>query len=160
MTTPFIAWGNTLCHPVLGDLDLQHVVLQLADDPEQKLVTRAMALLIASGQYHRTIRRRRTHLSRSSDVLRHALDSELHWGIDPPPGGVSIWVRAPEHVDCVLLAKEALGRGVVVERGDIYFANPQANRHHLRLGFAAIPMDRIEQGVRILGELVSKQNRD
>jgi len=28
-----------LRHPVLGDLDLQHVVLQLAEDPEQKLVT-------------------------------------------------------------------------------------------------------------------------
>lgn len=28
-----------LRHPVLGDLELQHVVLQLADDPEQKLVT-------------------------------------------------------------------------------------------------------------------------
>lgn len=28
-----------LHHPLLGDLDLQHVVLQLADDPEQKLVT-------------------------------------------------------------------------------------------------------------------------
>lgn len=28
-----------LRHPVLGDLDLQHVVLQVADDPEQKLVT-------------------------------------------------------------------------------------------------------------------------
>ena len=28
-----------LHHPVLGDLELEHVVLQLADDPEQKLVT-------------------------------------------------------------------------------------------------------------------------
>ncbi len=28
-----------LRHPVLGDLELEHVVLQLADDPEQKLVT-------------------------------------------------------------------------------------------------------------------------
>jgi transcriptional regulator with XRE-family HTH domain len=28
-----------LRHPVLGELTLQHVVLQLADDPEQKLVT-------------------------------------------------------------------------------------------------------------------------
>jgi len=28
-----------LHHPLLGDLDMQHVVLQLADDPEQKLVT-------------------------------------------------------------------------------------------------------------------------
>ncbi|MBA2773746.1 MAG: helix-turn-helix domain-containing protein [Nocardioidaceae bacterium] len=28
-----------LRHPILGDLNLEHVVLQLADDPEQKLVT-------------------------------------------------------------------------------------------------------------------------
>ena len=28
-----------LRHPALGDLNLQHVVLQLAEDPEQKLVT-------------------------------------------------------------------------------------------------------------------------
>lgn len=28
-----------LHHPVLGDLELEHVVLQLADDPEQKFVT-------------------------------------------------------------------------------------------------------------------------
>jgi len=28
-----------LHHPAIGDLDLQHIVLQVADDPEQKLVT-------------------------------------------------------------------------------------------------------------------------
>ncbi len=118
---------------------------------------RAMALLIASGQYHRTVRRRRTHLSRSWEILRQALDDHLQWDLDPPPGGVSIWVPAPAGVDGVQLAAAALERGVVIERGDIYFANPAANRHHLRLGFAAIEPARIEPGVAILAELIARQ---
>lgn len=118
---------------------------------------RAMALLIASGQYHRTIRRRRTHLARSWNALRHALDTHLQWEVSPPPGGVSIWVPAPAEIDCVRLAHAALERGVVVERGDIYFADPASNRNHLRLGFAAIPRERIEEGVAILGQLAAAQ---
>jgi GntR family transcriptional regulator/MocR family aminotransferase len=118
---------------------------------------RAMALLIASGQYHRTVRRRRTQLSRSWATLRRSLDTHLPWPQEMPPGGTSIWVTAPEGFDCVRLAESALERGVVVERGDIYFADPAANGNHLRLGFAAIPEDRIEPGVAILGELAATQ---
>ncbi|WP_037971785.1 helix-turn-helix transcriptional regulator [Streptomyces sp. NRRL WC-3742] len=37
--TPLGSGTKRLRHPVLGELELHHVVLQLADDPEQKLVT-------------------------------------------------------------------------------------------------------------------------
>lgn len=37
--TPLRSGTKRLRHPVLGELELHHVVLQLADDPEQKLVT-------------------------------------------------------------------------------------------------------------------------
>jgi transcriptional regulator with XRE-family HTH domain len=37
--TPLGSGTKLLRHPVLGELTLTHVVLQLADDPEQKLVT-------------------------------------------------------------------------------------------------------------------------
>lgn len=37
--TPLSSGTKRLRHPVLGELELHHVVLQLADDPEQKLVT-------------------------------------------------------------------------------------------------------------------------
>jgi transcriptional regulator with XRE-family HTH domain len=36
---PLGSGSKRLRHPVLGDLDLHHVVLQVADDPEQKVVT-------------------------------------------------------------------------------------------------------------------------
>jgi GntR family transcriptional regulator/MocR family aminotransferase len=121
---------------------------------------RAMALMISSGQYHRTVRRRRTQLSRKWETLRRALETHLGWEHETPPGGTSIWVTAPAGFDCVRLAAAALERGVVVERGDVYFADPAANRHHLRLGFAALPEDRIEPGVAILGELARAQQQD
>ncbi|MEY9966917.1 hypothetical protein ABIA33_004982 [Streptacidiphilus sp. MAP12-16] len=37
--TPLGSGTKRLRHPVLGELELHHVVLQLAEDPEQKLVT-------------------------------------------------------------------------------------------------------------------------
>ena len=36
---PLSSGSKRIRHPVLGDLTFQHVVLQLADDPEQKVVT-------------------------------------------------------------------------------------------------------------------------
>jgi GntR family transcriptional regulator/MocR family aminotransferase len=39
---------------------------------------------------------------------------------------------------------------VVVERGDTYFREPSARRNHLRLGFAAIPVESIDPGIRAL----------
>jgi MmyB-like transcription regulator ligand binding domain len=36
---PLSSGRKRIRHPVLGDLTFQHVVLQLADDPEQKVVT-------------------------------------------------------------------------------------------------------------------------
>ena len=121
---------------------------------------RAMALLIASGHYHRTVRRRRTNLSRRWQILRDALAGNIAWPVHTPPGGVSIWLTGPPELDCVDLAERALKRGVVIERGDIYFHDPAANRHHVRLGFAALPLESIEPGIAILGGLIREQLGD
>jgi GntR family transcriptional regulator/MocR family aminotransferase len=120
-------------------------------------VQRAMALLIGSGQYHRTVRKRRSTLARRWEILHHALNANLPWSVDSPPGGVSIWVRGPAGLDCTEVTLKALDRGVVVERGDIYFRDPDANRNHLRLGFAALPLEAIEPGVAILGDLIRER---
>ncbi|SFA94334.1 GntR family transcriptional regulator / MocR family aminotransferase [Amycolatopsis marina] len=122
-------------------------------------VQRAMALLIESGQYHRTVRRRRTQLQRKWQTLREALNETLPWQADPPPGGVSIWVTGPPELDCVELAELALRRGVVIERGDIYFADATAHRNHFRLGFAAIPHSAIRPGIIQLGHAIDQQLR-
>ncbi|GAA1496746.1 PLP-dependent aminotransferase family protein [Paeniglutamicibacter kerguelensis] len=116
---------------------------------------RAMALLIESGQYQRTISRRRTQLQRKWQVLTEALEEFVPWEIHCPPGGVSIWVRGPEELDCVQLAAEALKAGVVIERGDVFFDDPESNRNYFRLGFAAIKLEAIRPGIRELGRVIA-----
>ncbi len=116
---------------------------------------RAMALLIESGQYQRTISRRRTQLQRKWQVLTEALEEFVPWEIHCPPGGVSIWIRGPEGLDCVRLAAEALKAGVVIERGDVFFDDPESNRNYFRLGFAAIKLEAIRPGIRELGRVLA-----
>ena len=117
---------------------------------------RAMALLIDSGQYHRTISRRRTQLQRKWQVLTMALDEFMPWPIHCPPGGVSVWIEGPQGLDCVKLAEKALEAGVVIERGDVFFDQPEANRNYFRLGFAAIKLDAIRNGIKVLAGVVEE----
>jgi GntR family transcriptional regulator/MocR family aminotransferase len=156
--TKFLAPGLRLGY-LVADAEL---VAELRNQRRYRLrhisghLQRAMALLIESGQYRRTIRRRRTQLQRKWAVLTEALDEVLPWNVNAPPGGVSIWLRGPEGLDCVQLAEKALEAGVVIERGDVFFADPLANRECFRLGFAAIDIADIRPGVERLGKVIAE----
>lgn len=116
---------------------------------------RAMALLIDSGQFHRTISRRRTQLRKKWETLTSALEEHLPWTVPFPAGGVSVWIQAPPELDCRELAEECLRRGVVIEPGDPFFLSPENNLNFFRLGFAAIDLNSIEPGVLLLSEAVA-----
>jgi GntR family transcriptional regulator/MocR family aminotransferase len=118
---------------------------------------RAMALFIESGQYHRAIRRQRTGLRRKWDRMVEGIDRWLPFPVAIPPGGVSIWVPGPPELDALALADELAERGVIIEPGDAYHFEPAAHRNTFRLGFAAIPLERISDGLRIVGGAVADQ---
>ncbi|MGT2488341.1 hypothetical protein ACU4GA_25220 [Methylobacterium oryzae CBMB20] len=50
----------------------------------------------------------------------------------------------------------ARARGVLIEPGDIFYADPEAGQACFRLGFASIRTDRIEAGLTRLAELVTQ----
>lgn len=119
---------------------------------------RALALLIQSGQYQRTIRQHRKTLATRWQTMRRAIRRHFPPSrLEPPPGGVSIWYQGPPTLNCVDIRERALVRSVVIERGDIFFARPELARHHLRLGFGSIPTSSIEPGIRVLAEVISQQ---
>lgn len=126
---------------------------------------RAMALLIESGDYQRTIRRRRSELKNRWEVIVDAVNSHLTWKTHAPPGGVSLWIPGPPELDCGVLERAAARRGVLIERGDIFFlpdpsaANERDSRphNHFRLGFSAIPVAQIEPGIARLAQVIDEQ---
>ncbi|GAA1974384.1 PLP-dependent aminotransferase family protein [Amycolatopsis minnesotensis] len=115
---------------------------------------RALALLIASGEYHRALRRYRGKLMRKWETTCGAVQEHLHWPQGPyPPGGVSLWMTGPPGLDCRELVRRAEAEGILIEPGDIFFQGPAAPRNHFRIGFAAVPHRSIEPGVRLLGQV-------
>ncbi len=121
---------------------------------------RALALFIASGQYQRAVRRHRLSLSRKWETMCQALGGSVPFPVVTPPGGVSIWVQGPPELDGVRLANTLRSRGVIIEHGDVCYRDPPANRHHVRLGFAAIRLGAIEPGMQIIGQAMRKQLED
>jgi GntR family transcriptional regulator/MocR family aminotransferase len=114
---------------------------------------RALALLIDTGDYHRSLRRQRARLKEKWERLTVAVQRELPWEQAPyPPGGVSLWMSGPRGLDSNELTRRAEQSGVLIERGDIYFHAAPPPRHHFRLGYAAIPLGSIDEGVALLGQ--------
>lgn len=116
---------------------------------------RALANFIALGHY-------RQHLSRTGSVMleRANLIAGLLPGLIPSykvqrgEGATSFWIEGPRGMDCRHMAEAAREVGVLVEAGEVFFADPEEGRHYFRLGFGSIATHRIEAGLARLAPIV------
>lgn len=91
-------------------------------------------------------------------LMLSALDRHFPSGASwtHPKGGMFIWVTLPESIDSAGLLAKALDRNVAfVPGGPFYFERAQTNT--LRLSFVTVPEGRINDGVRIIGELIGEE---
>jgi GntR family transcriptional regulator/MocR family aminotransferase len=117
---------------------------------------RVLALFLSLGHHDAVVARLHRTYSARSRVMRTALDRHFPgWSQTPGFGGTSYWLRGPEALDSRVLAAAALEVGVVIEPGDIYFADPEQGSRFMRLGFSSIPDERIEPGIAKLAEVAS-----
>lgn len=116
-------------------------------------IQRAMALLIASGDYHRSLRRNRSVLRRKWRVITSSVRAHLGWSFGTPTGGASLWVRLPDRIDADRLTAAAAALGIFVESGSTYFLDRSPTGQYIRLGFAAIPEARLDPGIRALRQV-------
>lgn len=119
---------------------------------------RALALLTESGDYHRALRRHRSSLKDKWKLMSTAIKRELDWKLDVPTGGTSMWLPVPQGIDSDALTEAAADKDVLIESGTTFFMDKPAPHSHIRLGYAAIPVDRIDAGLRRLGEVVRSQS--
>src|SRR5579884_496392 len=98
----------------------------------------------------------RTGGERLRAVLR-ACEAHLPAGSEwtRPEGGMNIWVKLPEALDAGELLPEAERSGAAYLPG-AHFAVGLPDRSALRISFAGVPPERIDTGVRILGEVFSR----
>jgi GntR family transcriptional regulator / MocR family aminotransferase len=91
-------------------------------------------------------------------VLSEALARYLP-GVCYPPltGGSSCWLEGPAWLDARRLAEEARTERVLIEPGDVHFAEDPPPLNFFRLGFSSIAPGAIREGLRRLGAVLDRQ---
>jgi 2-aminoadipate transaminase len=157
MLTPGLRLGWILApRPVIQQVT---VVKQSADLHTNLLIQATMDEFCRRDLLNRHMKRVRRIFMRRRDAMADALHK--HFPADArfevPDGGLSMWVSLPHDCNTDDLLRLALERGVQFLPGSaFYFRSPL--HHSLRLSFAAEPEERIEEGIAILGGLLSSQN--
>lgn len=118
---------------------------------------RAMALFLAEGHYDSHIRRLRKTLAAKWRAIFRAAETYLPMcRVTQTTGGTGIWVQIPSEIDLAELQRIAQKEGVLIERGDVRFLHPTNDRNCIRLGFGAVPEDRIAPGLKQLGAIIRR----
>lgn len=89
------------------------------------------------------------------DAMLTAMDQRFPDGTTwtRPQGGLFLWVRLPEGVDCEDLFKEAVEQKVAFVPGTAFYADGSGH-DSLRLTFATCPTDMIDEGIKRLGKAI------
>lgn len=118
---------------------------------------RIVALFLSLGRHDALIGRLHRAYSERWKTLGSALEKHFPgWFQTPGFGGTSYWVKGPDGMDAQHLAAKALEEGVVIEPGNIHFADPNGPKQYFRLGFSSIPDERIEPGIIKLADVASR----
>ncbi|MGV2287593.1 PLP-dependent aminotransferase family protein [Trinickia sp. YCB016] len=121
-------------------------------------IQRAFATFLALGHHDALLRRLAHAYNERSQALMAALDAHLPDArYVRVTGGASCWVEGPLWLDATRLAADAQALGVLIEPGSVFFTNDDEARRYFRMGFSAIPLDKIEPGVRALAQCVRAQ---
>lgn len=116
----------------------------------------AYALFLALGHHESHARRVNLAMQERLTLTAQALRKHLpDFAFTLPQGGASIWVSAPAWVDAAELAVTAQRHGVLIEAGDVFYAQPPYPCPHFRLRLSSIATSKIDSGVQALAAAVA-----
>ncbi|GGA08666.1 MocR-like pyridoxine biosynthesis transcription factor PdxR [Neptunicoccus cionae] len=116
---------------------------------------RTTANFLALGHYDALIRRMKDAYFERRQVMAKALEEhELTVAGSASFGGSSFWMRAPDHVDTIDLARSLKAEGVLIEPGAPFFEGPDGPRNHYRLAYSSIDSRMIPKGISIISKTI------
>ncbi len=118
---------------------------------------RSVALFISRGYYDalaaKTARIYETRWNAMREALNHYLpDSSLA----PTFGGSSYWLTGPESLNARDLQALARQESLILEPGDIHYFTQNPPTNEFRLGYSSIKSERIEPGIKLLSQLITR----
>ena len=122
------------------------------------LIQRALEVYVTVGRYQRYLRRSCQIFRKRRDAMLSGIERYLPAGIklDPPQGGLFIWLQLPENLSLEKLLPLAWEEGVDLSPGNGFFPDQTGGDNWLRLNFVAQSPDQIEEGIKRLGRAIKR----
>lgn len=118
------------------------------------LLQETIAIFIRLGYYDAHLRNIERRYKKRWQAMRDAIATHLPMlEYTRNMGGTSFWLTGPPDFDGTLLRERLRERGVLIDRGENFFLEKD-RRNCFRLGFAFVPISKLEEGIRIIAEEV------
>jgi GntR family transcriptional regulator/MocR family aminotransferase len=125
------------------------------------LIQRALEAYVTVGRYQAHLRRSCQLFRRRRDAMlsaiRQYLPAEVR--LDPPQGGLFIWLQLPDDLTSEKLLRLGWEEGVDFTLGNKFFPDGTEGDNKLRLNFVAQPPSQIEEGIKRLGRAIQRLTR-
>jgi GntR family transcriptional regulator/MocR family aminotransferase len=131
---------------------------RLSDVATATLIQRALEAYVTVGRYQAYLRRACQIYRKRRDAMLAAIERHLPAGssVEPPQGGLFLWVHLPDSLSTDELLPLACEEGVAFAPGNNFFPEGTAGQDWMRLNFAAQSEEEIEQGIRRLGKAIKR----
>ncbi|MBI3328734.1 MAG: PLP-dependent aminotransferase family protein [Nitrospinae bacterium] len=146
---------------VVGPVEVIHRLVQAKQgiDLQTSTLIQMVAYEVAhSGFLDRHVRALRTLYRPRRDAMLAAMKKYfppgVHWTV--PQGGLFLWVVLPEHLDAADILRAAIAEHVAFVPGSSFFAD-RSGRNTLRLNFSNARPEKIDEGIRRLGEVLTRK---
>jgi 2-aminoadipate transaminase len=124
-------------------------------------VAQIVAEYCRSGSWEKHILHVRSLYKTRRDVALSALSkympADVRW--THPTGGYFIWLSLPNHVFVQDVKRQALQKGVLLAAGERFFVNPSDGEHNLRIAFSFAQPNDLDNGIRILAQVITDLER-
>ena len=110
---------------------------------------------LSSGALDKNLQKTIDLYRRRRDLMLSLLDKYMPEGVSwtRPEGGLFLFLTLPEGMDTVALYDRALAAGVAYVAGSFFYPDG-SHRNTMRLNFSFIDINRMEEGVRLLAQLL------
>src|SRR5688572_6913220 len=121
---------------------------------QNELVELAVAEMLESGGYERSLRQLRRRFESQVDNARGIIAESFPRGtrVTRPAGAYIVWVELPKGCDSVLLFEQLLERGITIAPGPMFSAS-QRYRNCMRISVGQMWAERHERALREVGRM-------
>ena len=144
---------------VVAKWDVMARILGLKQDAGSGALEQMMLAEYCTKHFDNHVPKMAKELHGKLQVMREALAEQFGTSAEfgDPPGGIFLWVKLPDNVDTMQLAKKAAAAGVTINPGPEWSTDKEFSRSRLRLCFANPDVDTIRKGIAVLADVCREE---